>query len=372
MHKTSSSFMRTIVSRHTKNVPLDTSARREDRKAMVGEADRSRGHADVLVAHELRKSYGARHALQGLSFSLKAGRIVGFLGPNGAGKTTSIRILTTMLEPESGHFVIDGITSDRPSMIRRRIGVLPENLGFPKHMTGLEYLIFFGQLNGWTTAAAKAQAIRLLEDVGMQRRARSLIGTYSHGMRQRIGIARALVNDPVVVFLDEPTLGLDPLGQEELLALIQRIARERKTGVVLCSHLLSEIENVCDDVIILNDGRIVAQGTVAEVIGGEQAPEAQGAALRVQVPGGAVAKAAEAVEAALPGQVRVEVIGEADGGWLRIEIIDPVADQASRARLINNDILGAIIRIDVPVLRFEVEGGRLHDVFLTLTGSTIG
>ena len=105
----------------------------------------------------MRKSYGARHALQGLTFSLKAGRIVGFLGPNGAGKTTSIRILTTMLEPESGHFVVDGITSEHPSMIRRRIGVLPENLGFPKHMTGLEYLVFFGQLNGLTTADSKVR-----------------------------------------------------------------------------------------------------------------------------------------------------------------------------------------------------------------------
>ena len=111
-------------------------------------ANGSNVQGEVLKAHELRKSYGARHALQGLTFSLKAGRIVGFLGPNGAGKTTSIRILTTMLEPESGHFVVDGITSEHPSMIRRRIGVLPENLGFPKHMTGLEYLIFFGQLNG--------------------------------------------------------------------------------------------------------------------------------------------------------------------------------------------------------------------------------
>src|SRR4029078_2808648 len=144
-------------------------------------------------------------------------------------------------------------------------------------------------------------------------------------------IARALVNDPVVVFLDEPTLGLDPRGQQELLDLIRRIARERETGIVLCSHLLSEIENVCDDVIILNDGRIVAQGTVAEVIGGEQAPEAQGAALRVQVPGGAVAKAAEAVEAALPGQVRVEVIGEADGGWWCGGVIGPLGESAGRA-----------------------------------------
>jgi ABC-2 type transport system ATP-binding protein len=335
--------------------------------------DSRASQADVLVVHELRKSYGARQALQGLTFSLKAGRVVGFLGPNGAGKTTSIRILTTMLEPESGHFVVDGITSDHPSMIRRRIGVLPENLGFPKHMTGLEYLVFFGQLNGLTTVDSKAQGMRLLEDVGMQRRGRSLIGTYSHGMRQRIGIARALVNDPVVVFLDEPTLGLDPRGQEELLDLVTRIARERETGIVLCSHLLSEIENVCDDVIILNDGRIVAQGTVAEVIGGDQTTVTQGSALRVHVPADAVARAKEAVEAALPpGRVKIDVIGQADGGWLRVELVGSGADDESRAQMINNDILGAIIRIDVPILRVEVEGGRLHDVFLNLTGGTIG
>jgi ABC-2 type transport system ATP-binding protein len=191
-------------------------------------------------------------------------------------------------------------------------------------------------------------------------------------MRQRLGIARALVNDPVVVFLDEPTLGLDPRGQHELLELIQLVARERETGVVLCSHLLSEIENVCDDVIILNDGKIVAQGTVAEVIRGDRAMTAHGSALRIQVPPGAVARAREAVEAAMPALVSVEAIGEADGGWLRIELAGSAADDEPRAPMINNDILAAIMRIDVPVLRFEVEGGRLHDVFLNLTGDTIG
>jgi ABC-2 type transport system ATP-binding protein len=332
----------------------------------------SLAQADVLVARELRKSYGARHALQGLTFSLKAGRILGFLGPNGAGKTTSIRILTTMLEPGGGHFVVDGITSEHPSAIRRRIGVLPENLGFPNHMTGLEYLIFFGQLNGLATAEARRRGMRLLEDVGMQRRGGSLIGTYSHGMRQRIGIARALVNDPVVVFLDEPTLGLDPRGQQELLDLIRRIARERETGIVLCSHLLSEIENVCDDVIILNDGAIVAQGTVAAVIGGDPAMVAQGSALRIQVPPDAVTRAKKAIEAAIPAQARVDAIGEADGGWLRVELAGSGADDEPRTQIINNDVLGAVMRIDVPILRFEVEGGRLRDVFLNLTGGTIG
>ena len=163
----------------------------------------------LLLAQDLCRSYGPRAALKGLSFSLQAGRVLGFLGPNGAGKTTAIRILTTILEPDSGSFFVDGISSEYPNEIRRRIGVLPEGLGFPKQMTAIEYLTFFGQLYGRTATESKEHSLALIEQVGLQKRAKSLIGSFSHGMRQRLGIARALVNDPVVVFLDEPTLGLD-------------------------------------------------------------------------------------------------------------------------------------------------------------------
>ena len=325
--------------------------------------------AEVLMAENLRKSYGPRRALQGLSFSLKAGRILGFLGPNGAGKTTSIRILTTMMEPEAGRFVVDGISSDHPEEIRRRIGVLPENLGFPKQMTGIEYLTFFGQLYGRTTANAREYARTLLEDVGLQQRGRSLIGAYSHGMRQRIGIARALVNDPVVVFLDEPTLGLDPRGQQELLELIQRIARERGTGVVLCSHLLSEIENVCDDVVILNAGQIVANGTVAEVVGRVQSNVILQNTMRIQVPAALVASAKQEL-VTIPNIKKVTPIGEMEG-WLRVELAEPTNGDVSKAYMNNNSILSALIHAQIPILSFEVEGGKLQDVFMHLTEETI-
>jgi len=329
----------------------------------------SSSQSEVLVAEDLRKSYGPRRALQGLSFSLKAGRIMGFLGPNGAGKTTSIRILTTMMEPESGYFVVDGISSEHPEQIRRRIGVLPENLGFPKQMTGLEYLTFFGQLYGRTKTQAQEYGMTLLEDVGLQKRGKSLIGTYSHGMRQRIGIARALVNDPVVVFLDEPTLGLDPRGQQELLELVQRIARDRGTGVVLCSHLLSEIEGICDDVVILNQGQIVAKGTVAEVISRVQQNVMLRNAMRVQVPTEFVANTMEALKA-VPNIKKVAPIGEMEG-WLRLELVEPGDGEAAKAYENNNTILSALISAKIPILSFEVEGGRLQDVFLQLTEETI-
>jgi ABC-2 type transport system ATP-binding protein len=319
--------------------------------------------SEVLLAENLSKSYGPRKALRELSFSLKAGHVLGFLGPNGAGKTTSIRILTTILEPDTGRFTVDGISSRHPQEIRQKIGVLPENLGFPRQMTGIEYLVYYGQLYRRTKAEARSYGMQLLNEVGLEQRAKSLIGSYSHGMRQRIGIARALVNDPAVVFLDEPTLGLDPRGQQELLALVQRIARERNTGVVLCSHLLSEIEGVCDDVIIMSSGQVVAQGPVKAVVG-----QSQQNVTRVRVPVQSVEEAQKVLKV-LPHVLKVTPTGQL-GGWLGVELDKPDGNPPEDYRGQNN-ILDALIRAEIPILSFEAEGGRLQDVFLQLTEEKI-
>jgi ABC-2 type transport system ATP-binding protein len=319
----------------------------------------SGGESLVLVAEDLRMFYGPRLALRGLSFSLRAGRILGFLGPNGAGKTTAIRILTTILEPSAGHFTIDGIKSDDPQGIRRRIGVLPETLGFNKHMTGEECLTYFGRLFGRPAAVARANALTLLKEMGLEARGRSLTGSYSRGMRQRLGIARALVNEPAVLFLDEPTLGLDPRGQQELLELIGRIARERKVGIVLCSHVLSDIEVVCDDVLIMNLGEVVARGTVAEVIGGAHGEDAQQNVIKVHVPQAAVTKAKHVLET-VPAVRKVTPSGS-DGTWLRVELLPSSGSGSSNA------VLAALTQADIPILSFEAERGRLQDVFLHLT-----
>jgi ABC-2 type transport system ATP-binding protein len=311
----------------------------------------------VLVAEDLRKSYGLRQALRGLTFSLDAGRILGFLGPNGAGKTTSIRILTTIMPPDSGRFTVDGISWDRPAEIRQRIGVVPETFGLPKQMTGLEYVTYFGQLYGRSARDARARALALLEEVGMERRAKSLVASYSHGMRQRLGIARALVNDPVVVFLDEPTLGLDPRGQRELLGLVRQVAQERGAGVILCSHLLTEVESVCDDVVILSSGEVVARGPVGDVVG-----RTERNVVRVRVPEPSLAESQRAL-AALPNIKDVATTNGGATGWLRIRL-----DELAVGSEAGNGILEALIRAGIPVLSFEPEGGRLQDVFLQLTG----
>jgi len=314
----------------------------------------------ILVAKDLCRSYGPRQALRGLSFTLEAGRILGFLGPNGAGKTTSIRILTTILEPSSGSFSVAGIDHRQPDQIRRRIGVLPENLGFPKQMTGFEYLTFFGRLYGRSADDARATARRLLEDVGMQGRGRSLIGTYSHGMRQRIGIARALVNDPAVVFLDEPTLGLDPRGQQELLGLVRRIAKERNAGVILCSHLLWEIEKICDDVVILSSGQVIVAGSVREVMG-----KSQRGGIRITVQPAALGEA-QRLLSELPELTGVAPVPE-QAGCLRMEFKSSASDNHRD----NNRILNTLIRAKIPILSFGAESGRLEEVFLQLTDKGI-
>jgi ABC-2 type transport system ATP-binding protein len=318
----------------------------------------------ILMAEDLRKTYGYRKALRGLTFSLRGGRVLGFLGPNGAGKTTSIRILTTMMEPDAGHFTVDGIDHNHPEKIRRRIGVLPESLGFPRQITGVEYLTYFGRLYGLTAENARRNADTLLKEVGLEQRGKSLIGTYSHGMRQRVGIARALVNTPVVIFLDEPTLGLDPRGQQELLSLIQRIARERNTGVILCSHSLSEIEGICDDVVIMSSGTVVAQGEVKEILG-----KGNKNAFRLQVPPDS-SGAAQAELEKMSMVVKAAPNSTAPG-WLNIEITAPSNGSATAEYRDNNPLLQTLIQAGIPILTFEPAGNRLQDVFLQLTEEAI-
>ena len=328
------------------------------------------GNLQVLYAKNLRKSYAGRLALRGLSFGLYAGRILGFLGPNGAGKTTAIRILTTILEPDSGSFRVAGISSKFPEKIRQIIGVLPESLGFPKNITALEYLIYYSQLYGKNTTEAKSLALNLLAEVGLEQRAKSLIGSFSRGMRQRLGIARALVNNPMVVFLDEPTLGLDPRGQKELLEMIANIAHTRKAGVILCSHDLPEVETVCDDVVILKLGRVIAKGAVSDVIGKSVSGKGgyvQGNGVRIQVQPTSVNKAKK-VLAKLSSVSKV--ISSSDrSGWLGVEINRLTNRKTKEYSYLNNKILSALINAKIPIISLEGGGGRLQDVFLQLTES---
>jgi ABC-2 type transport system ATP-binding protein len=311
----------------------------------------------TVEAHGVGKQYGSLVALDNLTFAVQAGEILGVLGPNGAGKTSAIRVLTTILEPTRGTFTVAGVPHTRPAEIRGRIGVLPESAGYPERQTGEEYLRYHARLYGHSRASAAAVAGALLEEVGLFERRGSLISTYSRGMRQRLGIARTLVNDPEVVFLDEPTLGLDPAGQRQILANVRKIASERGATVLLCSHLLAEVEENCSRVLILNRGRVVAEGTVSEVVRRAAAPRSG----RLQV----APEHAERAVAALTGAPGVEEVARANGQPGSFTIVFAQGDEPGEVA--PNDAVRVLIDSGVPLLSFELEGARLSDAFLAMT-----
>jgi ABC-2 type transport system ATP-binding protein len=318
----------------------------------------------TVEAVHLTKQYGGRRAVEDVSFTASQGEIVGLLGPNGAGKTTTIRLLTTVLAPTTGGFSIAGHPSTSAAEIRRCVGVLPESGGYPAHQTGAEYLRFFARLFGLSRRTAHSLAAELLAIVGLEERASSPISTYSRGMRQRLGIARALVNDPVVVFLDEPTLGLDPAGQAQVLDIIRAIAKGRDATVVLSTHLLPEVEQVCSKVVILNHGRVIASGSVGEVI--SQALINQSARLRVPLD---LVERARNVLAGFANLAVNQVAEQPD--VLSLALDRPGSATGSGSSDVMNAALTAITAAGIPVLRFELEGARLSDAFLKMTSEAV-
>ena len=307
----------------------------------------------AIEAVGVGRRYGSLVAVDELSFAAGEGEILGVLGPNGAGKTTAIRVLTTILEPTHGTFSVAGVPHTRPVEIRRRIGVLPESAGYPERQTGDEYLRYHARLYGHSRESARTVAAALLAELGLAERRNSLIAGYSRGMRQRLGIARALVNEPRVVFLDEPTLGLDPAGQRQILGTVRRIAAERGATVLLSTHLLAEVEETCSRVLILNRGRIAAQGTVDEVTRRAAAPRTA----RLLVAGDQADRAIAAL-AGTPGVEHAAANGQA--GRLTVTLGDSAGVDGA---------LRALLDAGIPIASFELEGARLSDAFLAMTGA---
>lgn len=203
----------------------------------------------------------AARALTGVSLEVERGVIFGLLGQNGAGKTTLVKLLLSLLRPTRGTVRVLGC-DPFDSRMRRRIGYLPEQMRLPEYMKAHSFLRFMGELNGVDRATMKARIPALLEQVGLPGE-KKLLSAYSKGMTQRLGLAQALISDPELLFLDEPTEGLDPLGRKQVRDMLVQLRAAGKT-IFLNSHLLSEIELVCDRVMILNGGAVVRQGTPAE------------------------------------------------------------------------------------------------------------
>lgn len=212
----------------------------------------------MIQVNGLTKDYGARRAIDNLTFDAEQGEIVGFLGPNGAGKTTTMRILTGYMPPTDGNATVAGYDIVEESLeVRKRVGYLPETVPVYNDMTALEYLKFMADLR--RIPDAEERAYETLEGVNLKDRANSYIGTFSKGMRQRIGLAQALIHRPEVLILDEPTIGLDPAQVVEIRNVIREIGKDRT--VLLSTHILSEAQQICDRVLIINKGKIVTEDT---------------------------------------------------------------------------------------------------------------
>ncbi len=211
----------------------------------------------MIDVTNLTKKYGDVTAVNDISFTAHPGQVTGFLGPNGAGKTTTMRILTGFMPPTSGKAMVAEYDVFEQSMdVREQVGYLPENVPLYRDMSTIGYLMFIGEMRGLSNRKAKAG--EALERVGLQDRSKSKIRTLSKGMKQRLGLASAIMHNPKVLILDEPTIGLDPRQVHDLRDLIRDLGREHT--VLFSTHILSEAEQVCDKVVIINRGEIVAQG----------------------------------------------------------------------------------------------------------------
>jgi ABC-2 type transport system ATP-binding protein len=219
--------------------------------------------AAVIKVDGLVKSYGSVEALKGVSLNVNPGEIFGLLGPNGAGKSTLIKILLGIVKKTDGDAELLGQPAG-PAEIRKRVGYLPEDHQFPGYHSGFSLLDFYGQLYGMSRTDRHRKIPNVLEIVGIAKRMHSKIKTYSKGMKQRLGIASAILHEPDVIFLDEPTDGVDPVGRREIRELMEKLKGEGKT-VFVNSHLLAEMQMVCDRVAILQRGELVRAGSMAEL-----------------------------------------------------------------------------------------------------------
>ncbi|MCH2160949.1 MAG: ABC transporter ATP-binding protein [Phycisphaerales bacterium] len=218
----------------------------------------------AIDLHDVRKTYrGKVHALQGVEMQTHRGEIFGLLGPNGAGKSTLVKIMLSVVRPTRAKGTVLGARIGRKSILKR-IGYLPEKHRFPEYLTGRQAIEFAGAMTGVKRAVRKARCSELLELVGMKDWGDRRISTYSKGMQQRVGLAAAMVNDPDLVVLDEPTDGVDPAGRRDIRDILLEF-RRRGASVFLNSHLLSELEMVCDRVAIMVHGKVPAQGTIDEL-----------------------------------------------------------------------------------------------------------
>lgn len=303
----------------------------------------------MIKVSGLTKDYGARRAITNLNFDAQQGEIVGFLGPNGAGKTTTLRILTGYMPPTDGEAIVAGYDVVEESLeVRKRVGYLPETVPLYTDMVVFDYLKFMGDLRKIPNVNARVDEV--LDMVGLSDRSNGYIGNLSKGMRQRVGLAQALMHRPEVLILDEPTIGLDPGQVVEVRALIREIGKDRT--VLLSTHLLNEAQNICDRVLIINKGRIVAEDTTenlqARLIGAER--------VIIRVRG-----EADDLEKTIKKVKGVQGVETKTDGTVEFEF--------ASGKDVRPEVAKQVINAGYELLELRPLGMSLEEIFLELTGA---
>lgn len=310
----------------------------------------------LLQVKDLTKTFGSVQAVAGIDFSITEGRCVALLGPNGAGKTTTIRMITGLLKQTAGQ--LDFSDSAQAGNHRALIGYLPQSPSFYPWMTGNEYVVYAGRLCGLSAAAAKKRAKELLERVGISSAAQRRISSYSGGMKQRLGLAQALVHHPRLLVMDEPVSALDPLGRREVLELLRELKRE--TTVLFSTHVLHDAEELCDDVIIIQNGKIALQGAIEAIRSGHRKPIIE---LQLERDDHSERWLSAFMERMLPSKNAGQSAGlfhdvQLQNGFARFTVNVNDVDAARR------NLLEELTRSQVKVSRLEIGHTSLEDLFL--------
>lgn len=304
-----------------------------------------------IQIHDLHKHYGQVQALDGLQLEVQKGSIYGFLGPNGAGKTTTLRILAGLARADSGKVTIDGDAEVAVNHPSNHIGYLPEEPAFYAWMTPREFLDYVGEIFHLDAKTRKARGSELIELSGLKEAQKRKIGGFSHGMRQRLGFAQAMMNQPDVLLLDEPVSALDPAGRKEILELIQSL-RGRCT-ILMSTHILEDVERVCDTIGIIDKGRMVIQAERGELLNRYAV-----SAVDVELTNGSAAK-----------------IEEIKSAFERIEGVSSVGIEQNLLHIAAQDVQPILPRLmqmimaqGIQVNKIEVVRPSLEDIFMQLTG----
>lgn len=304
-----------------------------------------------LKINELSKNYGLQRAVDNISFEVRSGEIVGFLGPNGAGKTTTMKMLTQYINPDHGTIWYGNSRNQDNTDIRRSIGYLPEHNPLYEEMPVLDYLGFCAALQGVPQSEIPTRIREMVKKCGLDEEKHKKIGELSKGYRQRVGLAQAIIHNPKVLILDEPTTGLDPNQIVEIRELIKELGREKT--VILSTHILSEVEATCDRILIINKGRIVADGTVGNLR--KQTESRQITYVRID---GAGADHIHRLLTGIPGVSMVDLVNKEVG---RFEVQSTSEDALNRA------IFRLCVSNNLELLEMTPMETKLEDIFRDLT-----